>query len=72
MFFICLKRQKVAATDEMTDKHENQTTPKRIILRPIFSEFLKNNFLLSFKAIWRFKIKITYSNAKVVRQKIDK
>ena len=69
MFFICLRRQKVAATNEMTDKHENQTTRKRIILRPIFSEFLKNNFLLSFKAIWRFKINITYSNAKVVRQK---
>ena len=67
--FFCVKRQKVPATDEITGKHENQITPKPIILQPIFSEFLKNNFLLSFKKIWRFKINITYSNAKVVHHK---
>ena len=67
--FFCVKRQRVPATDEITGKHENQITPKPIILQPIFSEFLKNNFLLRFKTIWRFKINITYSNAKVVHHK---
>ena len=49
--FFRVKRQKVPATDEITSKHENGTTPKQIILRQIFSEFIKNNFLLSFKSI---------------------
>ena len=49
--FFCEKRQKVAATDEIIGKHENQITPKQIIFLPIFNQFLKNNFLLSFKTI---------------------
>ena len=49
--FFRVKRQKVPATDEITSKHENGTAPKQIILRQIFSEFIKNNFLLSFKSI---------------------
>ena len=69
---LCLysvKRQKVPAIDEIISKHESQMTPKQIILLPIFNEFLKNNFILSFKIIWRFKINITYTNAKVVHHK---
>ena len=49
--FFRVKRQKVPATDEITSKHENGITPKQILLLPIFSKFLKNNFLLSFKTI---------------------
>ena len=36
-FFLCVKQQNVAGTDEITGKYENQTTPKQIILLPIFS-----------------------------------
>ena len=42
-------QQKVPATNEIKGKRENQITPKQIMLLLIFSEFLENNFLLSFK-----------------------
>ena len=51
VFFPCEATDAVPATDEITSKHENGITPKQIILLPIFSKFLKNNFLLSFKTI---------------------
>ena len=34
--FFCVKQQKVPATDEITGSHENQITPKQIILATEF------------------------------------
>ena len=50
VWFFCVKQQKAPATDEITGWHETQITPKQT----------KNDFLLSFKTIWRLKTNITY------------
>ena len=60
MCFSCVKQKKMPATDEITSYHENQKTPKQTILVTDFQWIFENNFLLSFKTIWRFKINITY------------